>query len=698
MALELRTKDVIAALAIADERSETERSSLLQTHSHWADRILWLLEPTTPLTYLPVLTVCLVVRSIDDSVDVRRIQAGDEYSASLVGRAVVDYARDHGIDMRTDSTNVMNSQPFLREPEITSTLSTTPAYAAFFDLVEQVQLLEPEQATDVLAIALIQGRANWPNRKRRVQRNQGHGALELPMSTLPDVSELRYILAPTPVGRIAEDEWFEFDEAGSSTRELIAGGGRFVLFNRAGSSPSFVGAGRLDDAQEASGAAGRWRARVVEYEAFSLPVSQVAAGLPGWKSSRFVARIAADDFERIVRLGSDATPEPVPLTVDALRAACMSDGLSMPDHVLASLVAALDSGKHVVLTGPPGTAKTSLAVVVARLAGLNGLSDGNLLTTATADWSTFDTIGGLSPRSDGTLAFRFGSFLQALEQNRWLIVDEMNRANFDRAFGPLFTVLAGQDVLLQYAYDERAGSVDSTSDDERLGGRSDQRLVRLRMEEQAEDDRYYDVVVRNSWRMIGTINNFDKSLLFEMSFALMRRFAFVEVPSPTDDVFIELAERVLATDAPDLAEPALKVVRDLLPMRSLKDMGPAIFLDAVRMARRMFATSSLPPSEVTLRVFYALLLPQFEGIDEARGRRLAKVLAGAAPGESATVLRMLREVLGLDLGRQSASADPIDEVIDFGTGEDVEVEVRGGGRSFTGLDLDSGNLEAGLKA
>src|SRR5207248_698763 len=43
--------------------------------------------------------------------------------------------------------------------------------------------------------------------------------------------------------------------------------------------------------------------------------------------------------------------------------------------------------------------------------------------------------------------------------------------------------------------------------------------------------------IRQTWRVIATMNVFDKSLLFEMSYALMRRFAFIEVPSPQPEVF-----------------------------------------------------------------------------------------------------------------------------------------------------------------
>ena len=51
---------------------------------------------------------------------------------------------------------------------------------------------------------------------------------------------------------------------------------------------------------------------------------------------------------------------------------------------------------------------------------------------------------------------------------------------------------------------------------------------------QGSTDRRRDVLeIPQSWRIIATMNVFDKTLLFEMSFALMRRFAFVEVPSPS---------------------------------------------------------------------------------------------------------------------------------------------------------------------
>jgi MoxR-like ATPase len=283
-------------------------------------------------------------------------------------------------------------------------------------------------------------------------------------------------------------------------------------------------------------------------------------------------------------------------------------GLRLNSRVYRAVTAALNSGKHVILTGPPGTAKTTLAQAVGQLACQAAWCPDYTLTTATADWTTYDTIGGLRPTGVGsTLEFRDGLFLEAIRQGRWLVIDELNRSDFDRAFGQLFTVLSGQSVLLPYE-DRESGQRILLSPDKpgrAAGMRGAAGYAVLR--------------IPGRWRIIATMNVFDKSLLFEMSYALMRRFAFIEVPSPAPEVFAELWDRELAGLPEPQAGTARRVLGGLLGLRLVKDIGPAVFLDMAGFAREYLTQDpSVPAGTLAFQVFYSYLLPQYEGIPRRR--------------------------------------------------------------------------------
>jgi MoxR-like ATPase len=320
--------------------------------------------------------------------------------------------------------------------------------------------------------------------------------------------------------------------------------------------------------------------------------------------------------------GGALTAEPA--RFERLDLATLDSRLTLPEETLPSLIAALNARKHVILIGPPGTGKTTLAEDVAQHAWDRGWSAGVVSITATADWTTFDTIGGYMPLSGGELRFRPGVFLRAIRENKWLIIDEINRADIDKAFGELFTVLSGQSVMLPYQ-------------------RDGQPIRILPPGQPALSDN--DYVLPATWRIIGTMNVYDKASLFAMSNAFMRRFAFVDVDVPPPQAYRALLERFLARRTalaaylPGLLERTYKIFdaadEQHWPLMAHRALGPAMAQDVARyLAERrpdLDAHATLDTAEkrdcrALAEGFNLYIAPQLDGLEEDAIRLLYQAL------------------------------------------------------------------------
>ena len=380
-------------------------------------------------------------------------------------------------------------------------------------------------------------------------------------------------------------------------------------------------------------------------------VEQVGQTIPIDFSEDYVSTERIRDLELVL---------PSQEELDA-RVGAVASKMAIEKEILLDIVSSLAAGASIVIYGPPGTGKTMLSEKLARI-----FSCQSETVTATADWSTFDTIGGIKVRSEAgmeVLEPGNGCITRAVltcanvitnhmvdtttPQAHWLIIDELNRANMDAAFGAMFTAL----------------------DHER-------RELPLDFHDEASRRRIY---IPKCFRIIGTMNTYDKNFLFRISYGLTRRFSYKLLTIPRGNEGLQREKEEVARQATVSLNQKLKkdyslddiqnkyrrafevlfkfayAVRN--PERLDREIGLAQILDAFRHAivrlelGFTFPDQTDPLSDESQisaidQAIRSSIVPQFEGISKQRRTHFLEYIRSDADLSSLTYTQTAIEELG----------------------------------------------------
>ena len=260
--------------------------------------------------------------------------------------------------------------------------------------------------------------------------------------------------------------------------------------------------------------------------------------------------------------------------------------VSVDPRVERMLRLAIKTTASILLVGPPGTGKGTLLkwalTEISKQPEAFGFADGfapdPMWRTPDESWTSFELIGGLAPDpTDGKLRWTPGALLSAIDEDRWLILDETNRGDMDKIMGPLLTWLSDQEVEVGRSETHGGTAI-------HIGWGKGQRSTVI------DDPDQLRYLAGTDFRLFGTYNPQDAQRVFRFGQALSRRFVVIPVPAIKPGQFTQLLEETFVS----LAADAVAAISGLYAAHladSATALGPAVFL---RMASYLLA--GLPPT------------------------------------------------------------------------------------------------------
>jgi hypothetical protein len=259
------------------------------------------------------------------------------------------------------------------------------------------------------------------------------------------------------------------------------------------------------------------------------------------------------------------------------------------------------------------------------------------MLTASSAWSQQDLVGGYQPVGGGAIGFIPGALLRDFDKPA--IIDELNRCPIDKVLGPMFSILSGQSSALPC----RVNAADPSSP------------FHVIHPEPRPGMAGHEHAPGPAWRLVCTLNTYDKTQLGQISYALSRRFAWIKVGAPSDpDAFVtEMAQRLgVAVPAPVPANPIGAMWR---AVNAAREIGGAPVVDFIKTIRALdpavdlFAAPAGVAADAFLSAFRMCVLPLMDGLSPREADDLATGVAAAWSLDAARADR-----LALDCGEFSA--------------------------------------------